>query len=106
MSRKIVSVLVLIAGISAIAAQELPIVGTGAGITAVSKDKALLGRISRPVKESDEAEAAPSLPPPRLGRVMRRFPIDQARKRYVRSIFMPENAASWYIPPHEKGKKI
>jgi phosphate transport system substrate-binding protein len=83
--RKItVSALLLIAALSAVAAEEIPIVGTGAGmdlleavvaeylklkpdagltvppsvgsgggITVVSKDKALLGRISRPLKESE-----------------------------------------------------
>jgi phosphate transport system substrate-binding protein len=86
MSRAIIAILGLVAGIATIAAEEIPIVGTGAGmdlleavvgeyvkanpkagltvppsigsgggITAVGKDKALLGRISRPLKDSEKA---------------------------------------------------
>jgi phosphate transport system substrate-binding protein len=86
MTRKIIVLFLLVTCISAASAEEIPIVGTGAGmdllkalvadfqkadpgamlsvppsigsgggITAVGKDKALLGRISRPLKDSEKA---------------------------------------------------
>jgi phosphate transport system substrate-binding protein len=86
MIRKSIALFIFVAGISTIAAEDIPIVGTGAGmdlleavvaeyakanpkagltvppsigsgggITAVGKDKALLGRISRPLKDSEKA---------------------------------------------------